>query len=105
MYDPTFFERHREGARRSARVVVPMILEDLRQTQSVIDVGCGCGTWLAVFREQGLTDVHGVDGDYVARRNLEIPDRCFSAVDLSRPFSLNRRFDLVLCLEVAEHLP
>jgi len=36
---------------------------------------------------------------------LDIPGARFRTTDLSRPFELERQFDLVLCLEVAEHLP
>ncbi len=36
---------------------------------------------------------------------LMIPPACFRATDLSRPLRLERRFDLAVCLEVAEHLP
>jgi SAM-dependent methyltransferase len=71
---------------------------------SVIDVGCGQGTWLAVFREHGLEDVWGVDGHHVDRGRLEIPEERFQAADLTRPLALNRHFDLVVSLEVAEHL-
>lgn len=38
------------------------------------------------------------------RGQLEIPAERFQAADLERPLSLNRRFDLVVSLEVAEHL-
>jgi hypothetical protein len=41
----------------------------------------------------------------VDRRALLIPSACFIAHDLTRPFRTDRRFDLVLSLEVAEHLP
>jgi hypothetical protein len=39
------------------------------------------------------------------RELLEIPKNRFMAVDLERPFQLKRKFDLVVSLEVAEHLP
>jgi SAM-dependent methyltransferase len=103
-YGPEFFERLREGARRSARAVVPAVLEYVRPA-SVIDVGCGTGTWLSVFREAGMSDVWGVDGTYVDRALLEIPAERFLAHDLGEPLKLDRRFDLVVSLEVGEHLP
>jgi SAM-dependent methyltransferase len=71
----------------------------------VIDVGCGVGAWLAVFREHGVGDVWGVDGAYVARSGLEIPPERFLTADLCEPLSIVERFDLAVCLEVAEHLP
>jgi SAM-dependent methyltransferase len=85
-------------------VIVPLVVERLRP-RSVVDVGCGLGTWLAVFMENGVADVTGVDGDYVDSSRLEIPAERFVAHDLSTPLSLDRRFDLAVSLEVAEHLP
>ena len=46
-----------------------------------------------------------MDGDYVPRDQLCIPADRFIDHDLSTPLNLGRRFDLVTCLEVAEHLP
>jgi SAM-dependent methyltransferase len=80
------------------------MLMDALHPRSVIDVGCGTGTFLAAFREAGVTDVWGVDGDYVDRGHLEIPAASFDAVDLNKPFHRDRTYDLALSLEVAEHL-
>src|SRR5712692_4458031 len=102
-YTSDYYRSHRDGARQSARVLVPMVLRYI-PARSVIDVGCGQGTWLAVFREHGAEDVWGVDGDHVDRGQLEIPAAQFQAADLTRPLTLKRRFDLVVSLEVAEHL-
>jgi hypothetical protein len=41
----------------------------------------------------------------VNRALLQIPEERFLSVDLKRPFHINSHFDLVVCLEVAEHLP
>jgi SAM-dependent methyltransferase len=103
VYDERFFEDLREGARRSARAIVPLVVRRLRP-RSVVDVGCGLGTWLAVFVENGIADVTGVDGDYVDAARLEIPAERFVTHDLSTPLSLDRQFDLAISLEVAEHL-
>lgn len=101
MYDEQWFAQRASGARRSAEVIVPMLLE-LTGAKSVLDVGCGTGSWLAVARERGA-EVLGVDGDYVPRDQLEIED--FAAHDVSEPLDLGRRFDLALSVEVGEHLP
>lgn len=103
-YSSKFFETIQSGALRSARVVAPVVLQ-LVQPRSIIDVGCGDGTWLSVFRELGVNDVVGLDGDYVDRHQLQIPQGKFRPVDLSAPFGLPRAFDLAVSLEVAEHLP
>jgi SAM-dependent methyltransferase len=104
LYTDEFFDREREGAWRSARIVVPLV-RDLVEPRSVVDVGCGRGTWLAVFRDYGIQDVLGIDGEYVRRSKLEIPEELFLPLDLRQSFRLNRCFDLVVSLEVAEHLP
>jgi SAM-dependent methyltransferase len=103
-YTNKFYDTHRGGSRRSAQVVVPIVLQ-LVKAKAVVDVGCGVGTWLSVFRELGVSDTVGLDGDYVDRRMLQIPQDQFRATDLSSPFGLSRTFDLAVSLEVAEHLP
>jgi SAM-dependent methyltransferase len=103
-YSDKFYDAIRDGSRRSAQAVAPIAIELVRP-KSIVDVGCGDGTWLAVFRDLGVIDTVGLDGDYVERRMLQIPQDQFRATDLSSPFGLPRTFDLAISLEVAEHLP
>jgi SAM-dependent methyltransferase len=103
-YSREFLMSIHPGAYRSAQEVVPLVLELLRP-RSLIDVGCGVGSWLVAFREHGVTDVLGVDGAYLDLDLLQIPREQFLAHDLERPLKLGRRFDLAVSLEVAEHLP
>ncbi len=53
----------------------------------------------------GIEDIIGIDGDHVGRKSLEIPAERFLTADLGQIFRLARQFDLVLPLEVAEHIP
>lgn len=102
-YDRAFYDFLRTSARASAEEIVPLLLETTG-ARSVVDVGCGTGTWLAVFSELGILDFIGVDGAHVDAGQLEIsPDR-FLACDLNDPAAIGRTFDLALCLETAEHL-
>jgi SAM-dependent methyltransferase len=103
-YNRDFYKIHQSGSRRSARVIVPLVLELIRP-QSVVDVGSGTGTWLSVFNEFGIIEFLGLDGDWVDRNALEIPADSFLSCNLTKPFRLDRQFDLVVSLEVAEHLP
>jgi SAM-dependent methyltransferase len=103
-YSNRYYETIGTGSLASAREVLPIILEFV-QPRSVIDVGCGVGTWLSVFRECGIDDYLGVDGDYVDRKMLMIPEDCFIPHDLTVPFRIERKFDLAISMEVAEHLP
>jgi len=103
-YTKDYYHVIRDGSLRSAEIIVPLVLKLLPVT-SVVDVGCGVGAWLAVFRKLGIDDVFGLDGEYVADEILQIPMDRFEALDLSKPFMLGRTFDLAMSLEVAEHLP
>jgi len=102
-YDDSFYETLDPEVRGSAEVVVP-IVHDLLHPASVLDIGCGRGTWLAAFSRCGVGDIVGVDGPHIERAGLEIAPEAFLARDLTQPFDLRRRFDLAVSLEVAEHL-
>ena len=103
-YDRAFFDEQGQQASRSAEVVVPLVL-DLVQPRSVVDVGCGGGAWLRAFSDRGVGDYLGIDGDYVERASLLIPEAHFRSMDLANPVPLARVFDVATCLEVGEHLP
>lgn len=104
-YTDQWFAGRRKGARRSAEIVVDVLLDLIGHPSSVVDVGCGTGSWLAVFRDRGIEDVLGIDGSYVDRSQLEIPVDRFLPRDLREPLHLDRTFGLAISLEVAEHLP
>jgi len=103
-YAPAFFARELDRARTSAETVVPLVLERVAP-RSVVDLGCGHGIWLETFAAHGVEDYLGVDGDWVPADKLHIPRDRFVASRLDKPLRLGRRFDLVVSLEVAEHLP
>jgi hypothetical protein len=60
---------------------------------------------LRCWRESGVEDILGIDGDYVERDQLMIPPTRFRSADLCQPIRCERNFDLAMSLEVAEHLP
>src|SRR3954469_15441532 len=83
-YNPAFYRSYVDESQRSARVVAPLAL-GIVQARSVVDVGCGIGTWLRAFREAGVERIQGVDGEYVDRRQLLIDESAFQAHDLTQP--------------------
>lgn len=103
-YSDTFYRYIQAGSIRSARSVIPFVLRELSPV-SVFDVGCGAGAWLSEYRKCGITDYLGVDGAYVQPSSLLIPAEHFQSQDIAQAFDLGRRFDIVQCLEVGEHIP
>ena len=104
-YTPNFYAGQADGSERSAAAVAPVVLGLLPPIRSMVDVGCGVGTWAKVFQQCGVVEVVGIDGSYVDKSQLRIPLDAFKPTDLSKPLDVERTFDLAISLEVAEHLP
>lgn len=103
-YDNHFYDDQAAGSFASSAEYVPFILE-LTRAKSVVDVGCGLGTWLKTYSESGVSEIVGFDGTWVDTSRLYIPHSNFRAVDLRQLPKPERRFDVAQSLEVAEHLP
>jgi SAM-dependent methyltransferase len=104
LYGAEFYAHFDDESSKAARVCVPLII-DLLRPNSVVDVGCGIGQWLAEFAARGVADYLGIDGPHIQDEQLRIPRERFRRHDLFQPLRLERRFDLAISLEVAEHLP
>lgn len=102
-YQDNFFDFHLQDSINSAREIIPIVLKYIQPT-SVVDVGSGIGTWLSTWEKHGVTDIVGVDGNYVDKEKLLIEKKQFITADLENGFMIKRQFDLVECLEVAEHI-
>lgn len=89
---------------KTPNIIAPLLVE-LLNPKSILDVGCGLGTWLNAFAQFGIKDILGVDGHWVDEEMLKISPDQFITHDLTSPLDLKRKFDLVISLEVAEHLP
>lgn len=76
-------------------------LQDRFKPKSVIDLGCGPGLYLLPFKDAGA-EVLGVDACEAGGSLLDESE--FSRIDLRFPFCPERRYDLAICFEVAEHL-
>lgn len=104
-YDENFYRAQKDGSYRSAELTIPKLLNYIPKPKTVVDVGCGLGTWLAVFKQRGA-EVIGVDGAYVNKDMLYIDKEEFFEADIENESveAKGQRFDLAVSLEVAEHL-
>lgn len=103
-YTSDFYNQIQNRSKRSAQIVLPYIFEYFKPT-SVIDIGCGTGDWLSVFKEFGVKEIHGVDGEYVDKNMLQIDNSEFKSFDLKYKYDSGRKYDLAMSVEVGEHLP
>ena len=104
MYNQEFLKKRKDKVYKSARNIVPIILNEFK-IKSVVDIGCANGLWLSVFNEFGIEDYLGLDGHWIKREDLMIPNEKFKPFDLNNSLDLNKKFDLAISIEVAEHLP
>ena len=70
--------------------------------KTVLDLGCGTGKSLDWFLAHGV-DAWGVEGSVLARDQALHPE-LIQIADLNQPLNLTRRFDLLWCVEVVEHI-
>jgi hypothetical protein len=98
------FEHH---GLSSASLIIDYLAKELKIVPStVIDIGCGLGQWLYVFQAKLNTSVYGVDGFHVPENDSFISEHHRLRVNLEEYLSSTtiKKYDALLCLEVAEHL-
>ncbi|MDP6883445.1 MAG: hypothetical protein QF830_04855, partial [Rhodospirillales bacterium] len=62
-YDEAFFNYTMRITMSSARDIVALMRRVL-PLESVLDVGCAQGVWLKAWRDSGVMDCDGIDGDH-----------------------------------------
>jgi SAM-dependent methyltransferase len=113
-YDDSFWmengsEAHRAAEQRMARELYSVV----GAPKIIVDVGCGTGQMLHALFKQGAYFVRGYESEQgiaACRRLgiLELEDTQLVPWDLRKPdppYDLARPPDLVVCVEVLEHLP
>lgn len=90
---------------KAPQEIVPAVY-NLIKPVSVVDVGCGIGTFLYCFKEMGVKEVLGIEGTWVNEEQVKkyLAENEFIKHDLDKEIPEVRKFDLAICLEVAEHL-
>ena len=102
-YPESFYNKEGINSQRSASKIIE-ILQNFFSPKSVLDVGCGVGSFLKECYDNGVKDIMGIEGEWVKETQLLIPKDKVANCDLTESFDLRRKFDLVLCLEVGEHI-
>lgn len=96
-YDPQtgiFIGEHNHKFDKSLANAILNLYKD-KNIITVADLGCGNGNYVNVFKEFGW-EVDGYEGNKLYTDN---------PVDLSEPLNPDKKYDLIVCLEVGEHIP
>jgi len=102
-YESKFYESRHSNTLYSAERIIDLV-KDWIQPSSVIDIGCGVGTWLNVFKEKGVNKILGVEGLWVDESTVVVGKDEFIKTDLEKSFDAEDKFDLAISMEVAEHI-
>jgi SAM-dependent methyltransferase len=103
IYGDSFYDGAACDEGRVYAAAVADILFDRYAPRTVFDFGCGQGAILAGLEKRGVL-AFGCDGSAPGVRRCP-PNTFVFQADLKKPLVTNRTFDLVLSIEVAEHLP
>ena len=101
VYDAEFFTEGNTIKVQSAQKVAEILCEYL-DFQTVFDIGCGMGLYLAELNKLGKTCA-GCDGSSDGVR-MASEDLLVFMADATKPIQVNRKNDIVICFEVAEHI-
>jgi len=103
-YNESFYDYNISRSLRSARIFLHHLFGYIKAS-SIIDIGCGRGTWLKAAEDLGATELVGLDGLWNDGKLLSSSIN-FSPVDLEKleQKETSGFYDLAISLEVAEHL-
>lgn len=102
LYPADFYADRSRHTAHAAATILAALPARLRR-ESLADIGCGTGTFLAAALQAGARHVFGMEGAWVTPDMIDDPRIVFANQDLEQAFS-GPQVDLVLSLEVAEHL-
>ncbi|BAZ09911.1 type 11 methyltransferase [Calothrix sp. NIES-4071] len=100
-WTPDMYETHLPDCVAFDEGLIKYIIE-LIQPKKSLDLGCGLGYFIKYLRDNGI-DAWGVEGENLS--NFFKAPGYQIVQDISQPFNLNEVYDLVMCLEVVEHIP
>ncbi len=110
VYDHKFYENQYKGSIRSAEKYLAKLFSDFTPN-SVVDFGCGVGSWLYAAENLGVKNLLGLDGDWVSYDQILSGGIDFHHVDFEKAeildifgnLSFDAFGDLAISVEVAEH--
>lgn len=105
IYGRSFFSRRYKLNWRAPIVCDAMMLTfKLDKGDTVIDVGCAQGDFVAEFNENTGIIAFGIEGSQHSKEFFSCNPKVVFMDDLREPLNLDVFFNLCMCMEVAEHI-
>jgi hypothetical protein len=87
-----------EKDRQAAQIILPIVLKYVPKTNSIIDFGCGIGTWSEVLIDMGFKDeLAALDLPFIIDKDIKIPKENLYALGKTK---VEGRGDLVIATRV-----
>jgi len=102
IYNKEFYEKRHSRTIYAANTILHNI-RNFINFESVVDFGCGVGTWLYSAEKLGASETLGFEGKWLDT-SLYKASGTIKLLNLSEDINLKHRYDLAISLEVAEHL-
>jgi cyclopropane fatty-acyl-phospholipid synthase-like methyltransferase len=103
MYNANYYKKHETGSYQSAIQILEYI-NSFIDFNSVIDFGCGMGTWCKALNNLGVKNFLGIDKHQYDPAYMLIPADKYIQFDLRKSLEPFRRVDMAISVEVAEHV-
>ncbi|WP_133553998.1 hypothetical protein [Algoriphagus boseongensis] len=103
LYQDSFYKSRNSETENSAIEILSLLFSFFKPN-SMVDFGCGVGTWLKTGNNLGVREILGIEGEWLKSEYLVIPQTAFLTNNLTSKIILSRKFDLAISLEVAEHI-
>lgn len=104
IYDEGYYSKRKDDPWRSDTKTIGTTIKQYFDPNSVVDFGCGIGAHLEPFYDDGIV-IRGVEGNSDAFDHAVVPRKYLEKYDLRDQYKTEKEYDLVLCFELAEHLP
>ena len=103
MYDEKYYKKHETGSYISALQILKYITSFI-DIKSVIDFGCGMGTWCKAIEDLGISNILGIDQHIYDSKYMLIPEKNYMRYDLRKELLFSHKVDIAISVEVAEHI-
>ena len=104
LYNDEFFEWHLKHAREYSMVTMDWLL-DFIKFESVVDFGCGIGSYLESAFAKNVSRIKGYDigGEYAKKYTPKHIQPFIEYLDCTKPM-ITEKYDCVISFETAEHI-